>query len=331
MVGITVAFIGGGAFAIIAQQIVSQAIINVIAWSNVRWRPTFTFDLKAIPECMGPGVKATGINIILFFEEQTPRVVIGALLGSVALGYYAFVMRLRFALEELAINPPLAVLFPALCITHGGNDAYDREALLGDMIRAMGWLIFPVVALAIETAPLYVPLAFGPAWSSSVVVLQIALAGSASVPILVTIREALRAGGFAGSYLKLQIVIVGVSLLFSVSLIPFGLEPLVVGIVACCWASVPVYICYIRRWTQWNLWGAVIGLIKPFVVATFTIAMLRHEETLTGFPADGWLRLCATLVFGGLSYLLAAALLHFREAKKLLILLGKLRVQENLS
>jgi PST family polysaccharide transporter len=95
VVGITVAFIGGGAFAIIAQQIVSQAIINVIAWSNVRWRPTFTFDLKAIPECMGPGVKATGINIILFFEEQTPRVVIGALLGSVALGYYACALRSR--------------------------------------------------------------------------------------------------------------------------------------------------------------------------------------------------------------------------------------------
>ena len=322
-VGLIMALQGFGAHAIIAQQLVLYVVINVIVWRCVEWRPSFVFDASTLGASLRPGLKLMGADFISFSQDQIPRLLIGFLLGPMVLGYYAFVIRIRRTFEDLLINPFFAVLYPYLAKIK--FDHVEQKLILGHFISLTGFLIFPTLAWAVALAPTYVPLFFGAAWEPATPILQIFICGSAVQPILVVVRETLRAHNRLGSYMRVQLPIVALGLLLTLVLAPHGLLPVSVGLVVWTFSLVPFYIYVFRLLLGINLWEPVTQLIRPLAATMIMLSALSIYQNASVYPLNGWLRLLASFVVCAVVYFPACFVFQFHEMMRMILFVRGLR------
>jgi teichuronic acid exporter len=323
IVGLYLAFQGFGAYAIVAQQITLNFVTNFVVWRNIEWRPSFVFDTSVVGSSLLPGLKMIGADLVAFSEDQIPRLFIGGVLGPIILGYYAFVTRIRYALQDILINPSLAVLYPSL--TKIKEDQEEQKLILGDVISLTGFLIFPALGMCGAMAPLYVPLFFGAAWAPAVRVLQIFICGSAALPIFIAMKESLRAHNRVGSYLKVQIPVAGLGLFLTVVLLPRGLEVMATGVVLCSLCSVPVYVLFFKRWLGISLWLSIARLAKPLAAVGVMLGVMHLYRNLPFYPTNSWEQLFSSIALGGVAYLATCFLVQYREMMKMVSFVRKLR------
>ncbi len=105
IIGIVLALLGAGVWALVAQTISSAVIAAVVLWSSVRWRPGAAWERAAIAELLGFGSHVLGISLLGFLNRRAGELIIGITLGPVALGFFSVGMRiLTLSLDILVAN-----------------------------------------------------------------------------------------------------------------------------------------------------------------------------------------------------------------------------------
>jgi O-antigen/teichoic acid export membrane protein len=315
VVGVVMAFMGFGALAIVTQQICFFMVMNIVVWYSVHWRPQFFFDPTILKRSLFPGFKTLASECINFAEEQLPRMFAAAILGPLAIGYYAFVGRIRYAVYEVLCHPLLEVLYPS--VAQIGDNREEQANILGNVIKISGLIIFPVLALGAYEAPVYVPLLFGEKWKSAIPVLQIFIAASGVLPLLATIRESLRAHNKLSAYMKLQLPLALMTLFLAVILLRYGLLITAAGL--SCWslASLPFYVYLFKRCTGISLWRPMALLIKPLVSVALMVETLFLYTNSTIYPSSPWLCLLSSSALGVCIYVMATFALQYNEIMKI--------------
>ncbi len=314
-VGLTLAFAGFGAFAIVGQQLSFFAAINMIVWRYVGWRPEFVFDITGLKTSLAPGLKSISTGGVDFAEEQVPRILIAAVLGSTSLGYYVFVNRIRYAIQDLLFVTSLGVVYPSL--SQIKDDLAKQTSILEMTITAAGICMFPVLAMAAYEAPAYVRLLFGVAWTPAVPVLQVIILAHMVSPISIVVRESLRAHNRMGAFIKIQIPIVITQIIVLWLVLPNGILAMAIGIFCCYIVAAPIYIAYFKRQLGISLWKPVLSLWKPLTSVLIMLVSVSIYQKLNLFPALSWLGLLSSLALGILAYFGACLVVLPREAMQI--------------
>lgn len=311
--GIWLALTGWGALAIVVQQLVLYVVINLVIWLVVDWCPGYP-DWRGLGHSLKPGLKAMASDSLEFAEQQLPRLWVSSVLGPIALGYLAFVMRLRYALQDIVINPPISVLYPAMSGIRDDIDA--QRQLAGQWITLLSTLLFPLLTLAVVLAPDYMSWLFGLAWIGSVPLLQTFLAGAALLPISLTVRELLRSHARLGRYVVLQALALPVVILIYLLIIPHGLIQGALLLVALSWLMVPLQVWMLLHATGIALWSQLPSLGKPALAALLmTLGMLTVRHELADV-AVLW-RMAAAMGVGGAIYIATWCALFRRDVQAL--------------
>ncbi len=314
-VGISAAFQGMGAYALILQQITLFTVSNIVVWLSVRWRPHLRFDRAALAETLRPGVRMAGSMIVTVAEREVPRILIIAFMGPLALGFYSFVARVRYAIQDIFVNPPFSVFYPSLAKLN-----HDREAqrqLLGLFVVASGVLIFPTLACAAVAAPLYVTLFFGGKWAEVVPLLQVFILCGAVLPLQYVVREMMRTHNRLGRFLKLQIAYVAAVLAATAAALPFGLLAMAAATLAVGVVFLPVYFRALQTWEGVSLWRDLGGLWRPLAASGAMAAAIAGYAASPWAAADPWLRLLLALLAGGAAFGAAGLLLLRGDVRRL--------------
>ncbi|PEQ10499.1 hypothetical protein B2G71_21985 [Novosphingobium sp. PC22D] len=108
----------------------------------------------------GAGVLVTELTTA--GRQQFDKLIVGALLGTEALGYYFFAFNAGLGIANSFVGALAIVLFPHFCKT---KDEADRATRLKHaLVLALG-VFGPIVIAQILLAPVYVPLLFGEQWA----------------------------------------------------------------------------------------------------------------------------------------------------------------------
>lgn len=315
VVGVVMAYSGFGALAIVAQQICFFFVMNIVVWCSVHWRPMFLFDLPLLKRSLLPGFKTLASECINFAEEQLPRMFAAAILGPLAIGYYAFVGRIRYAVYEVLCHPLLEVLYPSVAQIR--DDREEQANMLGNVIVLSGLIIFPILALGAYEAPVYVPLLFGEKWKPAIPVLQVFIAASGVLPLNATIRESLRAHNKLSAYMKLQLPVAIMTLFLALILLRHGLFIAATGL--SCWTlgSLPIYVHLFKKCTGISLWRPVARLIKPLASVAAMVGTLFLYANSTMYPSNPWLCLLSSSALGVCIYVMATLVLQYNEIMKM--------------
>ncbi len=181
-VSITAAVAGAGALALVwgyvATALAKSGLLAADGWS--RWRPQFRFSLADLREHIGFGGYQMGERAVSYLASDIDYLLIGKFVGAGPLGAYMIGYQLVIVpLKRLA--PILVrVAFPVLSKVQHDLPRMGRGYL--ELLRTLGMVGLPPLALVAAVGPLLVPVAFGSGWDTTVSVLPaLAVVGAAKL------------------------------------------------------------------------------------------------------------------------------------------------------
>ena len=244
-VGITMAFLGFGAWALVGQQVASAIAAVLTLWWVLPWRPSRTFSKEHYRSLFSFGINVVGTDAVAFLARNSDNLLIGAFLGTSPLGLYAIGYRMLDTTQVLLINISRKMAFPALASVQHDSDRMKRAYF--KLTRLSGALILPLYVGLALVAPELVRVLMGETWTESGPV--------ASVLFLIGPVLALQAFSSALLYavgkphvnfrFRLLTMVVRVAGFFVA--VPFGIVAVAVAFTASGYLLLPVNLYWQRR------------------------------------------------------------------------------------
>ncbi len=146
VVAIGVALAGGGAWALVGQQIAFYIVRGIMAFWCAPFMPLRVFSLKLVKEHLVFGRDIIGVAIVQLISRSADNLIIGKILGSAVVGVYS--MAFQFArLPVILVTGPLQyVLYAQLAQIKHNVMAVSQVFLL--LTRILAIVIFPVMGMA---------------------------------------------------------------------------------------------------------------------------------------------------------------------------------------
>jgi O-antigen/teichoic acid export membrane protein len=169
-VGIVLAALGYGAWAIIAQIVANSGVSTVLLWRSSPWRPRLVYSVDSLRGLMGYGGWIFAGGFIRYFERNVDNFLIGRFRGPAALGTYGIAYNIALIPILKIVIPVQQVFFPALSRIEEPRAA---GALWLRMSRILAAVSAPALVGVAVVAPDFVVVVLGEKWRAAIHVLQI--------------------------------------------------------------------------------------------------------------------------------------------------------------
>lgn len=204
IVGIIIAYLGGGLWALVAQSLINPCVACIVMWFTVDWRPAFVCNWQRVKVLFSYGWKLLVSGLLDTLYQDLRSLVIGKKYDSGTLGYYNRGKQFpQFIIN--AVNTTIrSVMLPAISAEQ--DDKMKVKTLMRNSIMLSSYLIFPVMAgLAAMAEPL-VGFLLTDKWLPCVPYLQIYCITFAFYPVHSCNLQAINAVGRSDVFLKLEII-----------------------------------------------------------------------------------------------------------------------------
>jgi PST family polysaccharide transporter len=172
-----VAFEGGGAWALIAQQLVLYSLRFLLTFWFANFWPRMVFDLRNVKEHLIFGRNVLGANFMLMLTQSLDNLIIGRVLGSWLLGFYSMAF-LFVRLPLRIIAGPLEYVIYAHLAPLGENKAVIRQMFLL-LTRIQAILLFPAIGMVAAAHEPIFKLLLSDKWLQSGILYMIAAPAAA--------------------------------------------------------------------------------------------------------------------------------------------------------
>jgi len=227
IVGIAIAYRGGGVWALVAQQLTNQLTISFILWFAVKWRPHLIFSFKRIKSLFAFGSKLLASSLIETLYQDLRTLIIGRMYIPAMLGFYNRGQQFPKVIVSNINGSIQSVMLPTLSAHQ--DDTKRVKELMRRAIKTSSFMIFPMmIGMTVVAEPL-VKIVLTDKWLPAVPFLQIFCISYALMPIHTANLQAINAMGRSDIFLRLEVIkkiigliILGISLQFGVYAIALG-------------------------------------------------------------------------------------------------------------
>jgi len=225
IVGITMAYMGFGVWALVWQQLTNQLLITLILWFTVKWRPKRIISISRLKGLFSYGWKLLISALLDTTYNNLYGLVIGKTYDSAILGFYNRGEMFPSLIVNNINGSIVSVMLPAFSANQ--DDKFKVKAMVRRSIVTSSFIIFPMmVGLAVCAEPL-ITIVLTEKWLPCVPFLQLMCISYAFWPIHTANLQAINALGRSDIFLKLEIIkkTIGLTILFIT--IPFGIYVMV--------------------------------------------------------------------------------------------------------
>lgn len=203
-VGIGMAMMGFGAWAIIAQSLFNNAVDTLILWLTVRWRPKKQFSLARLKQLFSFGWKLLASGLLDTVYNNLRTLIIGKVYTSEDLAFYNKGQHLPDLIITNVNSSIDSVLLPTLSAAQD-----DPEAVKSMTRRSMQTSTYVMAPFMMGMAACAVPLIrllYTEKWLPCVPYLVIFCVTSMFYPVHTANLNAIKALGRSDLFLKLEII-----------------------------------------------------------------------------------------------------------------------------
>ena len=165
IVGVVVAALGGGAWALVAQQLAISFLSLAFLWILSDWRPHFMFSRQSLRNLGGFGGAVLGSRFLDYAQGNADNILVGRYLGAACSVYSVAYNVILLPIQRLFV-PIQDTLFPALSRIQ--DDRPRMGSLWLRVIRVVGAVVAPCMLGLIVVAPDFVPVVLGDHWLDAV-------------------------------------------------------------------------------------------------------------------------------------------------------------------
>lgn len=278
IIGIAMAYIGYGVWALAGQQISRQLLNTICLWFFIRWCPNFKFSINSYREMWNFGWKLLVGGMIDQTWTQMYQVVIGKCYTSVTLGLYTQAQQFANICSSNLINVVQRVSYPVLCKLQ--DDIACLKIGYKKIIKVTMLVSFTLMLGLAGCAKSFIGVLLGEKWMECVPFLQIICFNMMFYPINALNLNMLQVQGRSDLFLKLEIIKKSILVL-----------PVLIGI------FIGIYWMLIS--------GVFIGLVCYYLNAYYSGPFLNYriKEQVSDFMPSLVMSLIMFLILFGMSFI----------------------------
>lgn len=204
VIGIALAYLGGGVWALVAQLVFNAAMDTLILWITVKWRPKPVFSLARLKVLFDYGWKMLASALLDTVSNNIRQLVIGKLYTTSDLAFY----NRGKQFPELIVNnidvSISSVMLPAL--SKEQDNTVNVKNMTSRAIKTSTYIMAPLMMGLVFTAEPLVRFILTEKWLPCVPFLRIFCITYIFFPIHTANLNAIQALGRSDLFLKLEIL-----------------------------------------------------------------------------------------------------------------------------
>lgn len=304
VVGLTLAYLGLGVWALVFQGLISSLITGVVLWYVSKWTPAIRFSYNSFKSLFKFGGNMLGSNLINVIYGNLYTLVIGKFFAPSEVGMYNRANGYASLPANICSELSVGVNFPILATLQNDNDkllsAYEKLLIIPY------YVLYPILIGLIVCATPLITVMIGDSWLPCVPYLQILCVGYMFYPLNGFNMNLLYVKGRSDLALKLDFIKkpIGLALLFLS--IPWGIMWMMIGKAA---YSIIVYSMncyYTKKILSYGL-TKQLKVLNPYLMqslimgAVVYVAMYYIEGDVSkiavGIPLGIIIYICESIVF----------------------------------
>ena len=304
VIGIAMAYLGFGIWALVAQNLFNAAADTVILWLTVRWRPRLRFSFARLKGLLNYGWKLLVSALLHSVYTNLRSLIIGKLYTPADLAYYEKGQSFPTLIVSNINTSIDSVLLPTMSGVQDNRETV--KVITRRSIVTSSYLMWPMmVGLAAVAKPL-VLLLFTEKWLTAVPFLQITCFALGLEPLQTANLNAIKAVGRSDIFLKLEIVKKAISIAILLLSMRFGVVAIAVSGLAYSVIATMFNAAPNRKLLDYSYFEQVKDILPSFALALLMGAVV-YPISLISMPAI--LVLCMQVLVGAAVYVAMSAIL----------------------
>jgi O-antigen/teichoic acid export membrane protein len=165
VVGVVAALSGWGVWALVAQQVASAIFSVLTLWWVTTWRPSWNASRAEFGGLFRFGIHVVGGDAITYMTRNVDNLLVGAVIGPVALGFYVVGYRILTATQAVLVQITRKMTFPVFSRLQDEPERMVRT--YNRVTAAAATVILPGYLAASIVAPELIGVLFGSRWEES--------------------------------------------------------------------------------------------------------------------------------------------------------------------
>lgn len=312
IVGVILAYLDYGVWALVVQGLVNSIIGTILLWSYAKWRPKEHFSKNSFKQLFGFGSKMLASGLIDTTYNNIYPIIIGKKFAASDLGLYSRADGWAQLPATSATGIIQGVTFPVL------SSIQDDDIRLSNdyrrLLRMAAFIVFPIMIGMAAVADPLIRVLITDKWSDCIVLLQILCFGLMWYPIHAINLNLLQVKGRSDLFLKLEVLkkIIGIVTLFIT--VPLGILAMCFGRVVTSIISLVLNTYYTGKLLHLGFLKQMLDLL-PILLNSIVMGILMELMILN--ISTNIIKLLVGVVFGFLYYVISSKILKSKELSEL--------------
>lgn len=308
VVGIVMAYMGFGPWALVAQYLFNSTMDTIILWFTVKWRPVWVFSYERMKMLFGFGWKMLCSELIHTSYSQIRSLIIGKVYTEKDLAFYNQGGKLPGIIVTNINSSISSVLFPAMTMKQDNKEKMKEVVRLS--IRVSSYVMWPLmIGLMVMTEPV-VRLIFTDKWLPCVPFMQIACIQYALEPVQTANVQAVKAMGKGRTYLIMEIVKKSFGILMIVAVMHQGVMAIALTAMVVTFFAALVNSTPNRKFLGYTYREQLADLLPSILLAG---AMGVCVFLVGKIPLPAIVSICIQLVSGVVTYILLSRIFKISQ------------------
>ena len=303
-VGIGMAMMGFGAWAIIAQSLFNNAVDTLILWLTVRWRPKKQFSFARLKQLFSFGWKLLASGLLDTVYNNLRTLIIGKVYTSEDLAFYNKGQHLPDLIITNVNSSIDSVLLPTLSAAQDDPEAV--KSMTRRSMQTSTYIMAPfMMGMAVCAVPL-IRLLYTEKWLPCVPYLVIFCITSMFYPVHTANLNAIKALGRSDLFLKLEIIKKIVGLITIVITAPISVMAMGYSLLVTCVLSQIINSWPNKKLLNYSYLEQLKDILPGILLAAFMCLCVYPVQWL-GLP--DYLTLLIQVPLGAVIFVAGSALL----------------------
>ena len=308
IIGIVMAYMGFGVWALVVQQIFNATVDTIILWITVKWRPKKMFSAQRLKQLFSYGWKLLVSSLLDNIYGNIRQLIIGKMYTSSDLAYYNRGNQFPNVIVSNINTSIDSVLLPTM------SQEQDSRASVKNMtrkaIQTSTYIMAPLMMGLAFCAESVVSLILTDKWLPCVLYLRIFCISYMFYPIHTANLNAIKALGRSDFFLKLEVEKKLVGLVLLGTTMWFGVEAMAYSLLVSSLTSQIINTSPNKKLLSYGYVEQVKDIL-PSILLAVGMGVCVYFVGYINIPVI--IKLCLQVVVGIIIYISMSALLHLES------------------
>lgn len=276
LLGVWMAYTGYGVWSLVAQNVMSNLLCNLLLWILSHWHPMLVFSKDSFKALFTFGSKLLASSLLHTIYVNLYTLVIGKFYSKNAVGNYYQANNLATFSSNNISAVIVRAIYPIQCTMQDDNE--KLKYYFSKYLKISCYVVFPIAVGLCALADPLVRVVLNEQWIPAIPYIQILCIAYMWNPVMMMNSSILNVKGRTDFYLKAEIIKKIVAVAILAASIPFGITVMCWGLILYSFADMFIITIYTNKLMGLRLLDQMKD-IMPIILLNTAMGLLAFGST----------------------------------------------------